>query len=371
MIKLSKCYLDDTEYQAVQEVLAGAYLGMGKQVFEFENELKNFLNTSQQVICVNSGTAALHLALSCIDLKPGDEVLVPTLTFAASFQAISAVGAIPIACDVKSNTLSIDLESAKKFLSKKTKAIMPVHYASHVESINELYNFANQYGLRVVEDAAHAFGTLNNGVYVGSQGDIVCFSFDGIKNITCGEGGAIVTGDLKLVERLKDARLLGIEKDSIARQKQGRSWNFDIKYQGYRYHMSDIMAAIGRTQLRKISQFKHKRQHIVSKYLRELSCIPELIFLELDYENILPHIFVVRVLNNKRDELKEYLHQHNIETGIHYKPNHLHSYYKTNYALKNAELIYQEILTLPLHVGLHEEEQNQVIQLMKRYFQHA
>lgn len=371
MIKLSKCHIDDAEQLALQDVFSASYLGMGKQVFEFEAELKAYLKTNKEVICVNSGTSALHLALACLDLGPGDEVLVPTLTFAASFQAISATGAKPIPCDIRADTLSIDLLSAKEFLSPKTRAIMPVHYASHVQSIAEIYDFAKTHHLRVVEDAAHAFGTLHNGALVGSDGDIICFSFDGIKNITCGEGGAIVTDDSLLIDRLRDARLLSVEKDSVKRKAGQRSWDFDIKYQGFRYHMSDIMAAIGRAQLRKISHFKQVRQGMAHYYLKELADIPALSFLKLDYDNILPHIFVVRISDNKRDGLKEYLMHHEVETGIHYKPNHLLTLYKSNYALNQAENAYREILSLPLHVGLQEQEQAKVVRLIKEYLAHA
>lgn len=371
MIKLSKCYLEKDELQAVEAVFAASYLGMGKNVFEFESELKAYLNTPKDVVCVNSGTAALHLALSCLDIGPGDEVIVPTLTFVASFQAISATGATPIACDIQEETLAIDLESAKACLSSRTRAIMPVHYASHVESLEAISTFAKTHNLRVVEDAAHAFGTAHQGQLVGATGDIICFSFDGIKNITCGEGGAILTDDTILLERLRDARLLGVEKDSLKRKEGKRSWDFDVQHQGYRYHMSDIMAAIGRTQLRKVQQFKAKRQALVRYYLESLANVPGLTLLPLDYANMLPHIFVVRIGHHKRDGLKDYLHQHHIETGIHYKPNHLLARYKTPYALKTAEKIYQEILTLPLHVSLQEEEQADVVRLVKDYLTHA
>ncbi len=368
MIKLSKCHVGDEELQSIQQVLAAAYLGMGKQVFDFEAEIKAYLGTEKEVICVNSGTAALHLALACLDIGLGDEVIIPTLTFAACFQAVTAVGAKPIACDVREDTLSIDLASANKLLSPKTKAIMPVHYASHVESIETIYDFANAHQLRVIEDAAHAFGSYYKQSLVGCQGDVVCFSFDGIKNITCGEGGAILTSDTKLIERLRDARLLAVEKDYLKRKAGQRSWEFDIVHQGFRYHMSDIMAAIGRSQLRKIEEFRKKRKEIVACYLSELANLPELSFLSLNYEDIMPHIFVVRIANNKRDALRAYLNQHDIEVGIHYKPNHLLSRHKTIYRLETAEKAYEQILTLPLHVGLTQDEQNKVIAKVKEFF---
>jgi dTDP-4-amino-4,6-dideoxygalactose transaminase len=248
---------------------------------------------------------------------------------------------------------------------------MPVHYASHADSLDNLADFAKIHHLRVVEDAAHAFGTEQNGEFIGCQGDVICFSFDGIKNITCGEGGAVVTDDPVLLERLRDARLLGVEKDYLKRKEGKRSWDFDVQHQGYRYHMSDIMAAIGRTQLRKIQKFKEKRKASVQYYIENLSDLSGLKLLKLDYANIMPHIFVVRVLNSRRDGLKDYLQQHQVETGIHYKPNHLLARYKTSYPLKNAEKIYQEILTLPLHVELEQHEQAHIVSVIKEYLSHG
>ena len=234
-IRLSKCSVDQAELHAVERVFKNEYFGMGKEVQAFEDELKKYLNTEHEVICVNTGTAALHLALLCLDIKAGDEVLVPSITYVASFQAISATGAKAIACDVDSETCFIDLKDAEKRITSKTKAIMPVHYASGSNKIDEVYELAQKYNLRVIEDAAQSFGGFKAGQAIGKQGDIICFSFDGIKNITSGEGGLIVTGDQLLAQRIKDARLLGVEKDTEKRFKGERSWSFDVQYQGFRY----------------------------------------------------------------------------------------------------------------------------------------
>ena len=367
MIKLSKYFFGDEEIKAVQSAFDDGYLGMGKIAFEFEKELKAYLKTTKDVVCVNSATSALHLAVASLDIGPGDEVLGPSITYVASFQAVSATGAKPVACDVKLDTFSIDLDSAKQHLSKKTRAIMPVHYGSHVESPKEIYAFAKEHGLRVIEDAAHAFGTVHDGELVGAQGDIICFSFDGIKNIKCAEGGAVVTGDQALLERLRDGRFLSVEKDSLKRAEGKRSWDFDVKHQGFRYHMSNVMAAIGRAQLRKVDAFKKRRQEIMRYYVKELTGVPSLTLLKLDYDNIMPHVFVIRVLDNKRDGLQSFLAENGIETGVHYKPNHLLTKYKTDYALKNSEQAYQEMLTIPLHVGLQEEEVKKVVDKIKEY----
>ena len=198
-MRLSKSCIGEAERRAVNRVLNRGFFGMGQEVNEFEAALGQFFGRT--AICVVNGTAALHLALQAIELKPGDEVLVQSLTYVASFQAITATGAIPIPCDVCAKSLTIDLGDAKQKLSTRTKAIMPVHYAGGVGDLDRIYKFAKNNGLRVIEDAAHAFGTTYKGKEVGARGDIVCFSFDGIKNITSGEGGCVVSNDqLLLIE---------------------------------------------------------------------------------------------------------------------------------------------------------------------------
>ena len=242
---------------------------------------------------------------------------------------------------------------------------MPVHYASNAKDIKKVYEFAKENNLRVIEDAAQAFGCINDGIKVGVEGDIICFSFDGIRNITSGEGGAVVTADETVIQRVKDARLLGVEKDTEKRFEGQRSWDFDVKHQGYRYHMSNIFAAIGREQLKKINSIEKKRKEIVNYYLENLKSIPQIKTLDFDYKSIISHIFVIRA--SKRDDLREFLLSKNIECGIHYKPNHLLTKYKTH-SLPITEKIYEEILTLPCQLDLTKEEQDYVINTIKEFF---
>ena len=364
-IRLSKSSIGSEEKKAVLQVLDNEFLGMGEEVKLFEDEIKEYIQTDKEVVSVNTGTSALHLALMGLDIGIGDEVLVPSLTYVASFQAISATGAVPVSVDVREDTLFIDIEDAKNRLSAKTKAIMPVHYASDSSDMQGVYNFAKEYDLRVIEDAAHSFGCQRDDKLIGCDGDVICFSFDGIKNITSGEGGAIVSNDENLIQRVKDARLLGVEKDSEKRYLRERSWDFDVKFQGFRYHMSNIFAAIGREQLKKIDQIKSKRQRGINYYLKNLKC-QEITFLPLDYPNIITHIFVVKA--QKRDELRAYLISNNIECGIHYKPNHLLTKYKSSYLLPITEKIYEEILTLPCHTDLQEDEQKFIIQKIEEFY---
>ena len=368
MIRLSKSCLGPQEKKAVNRVISNAYLGMGPEVKNFEKEIKEYLNTKSSIIAVSSGTAALHISLQACGIGINDEVLVPSITYIASFQAISATGASPIACDIDLDTGFIDLKDAKKRVSKRTKAIMPVHYASNSSQMNMVYKFAKDFNLKVIEDAAHSFGSFREGKKIGVKGDIICFSFDGIKNITCGEGGAIVAKDQKIISNLLDIRLLGVAGDSNKRYSKQRSWNFDVYDQGWRYHLSDLMAAIGREQLKKIEKFHHKRKEIIDIYIKNLKNIREIKILNLDYDNNHQHIFPIRVLNKKRNKLKEYLENKGIQTGIHYQPNHLLKKYRTRYNLPKSKIFGEEILSLPLHCDLRKKDVSKIIQDVKSFF---
>jgi dTDP-4-amino-4,6-dideoxygalactose transaminase len=370
-IRLSKSIVGIEEKLALARVIDAGYLGMGLEVQSFEQELQDYLGTQHEVICVNTGTAALHLALQALGIGPGDEVLVPSMTYVASFQAVSATGAKPIACEVIPNTAFIDLKDAKNRVTERTKAIMPVHYGSNSNGIDEVYDFASQYGLRVIEDAAHSFGCSRAGNKVGAIGDVICFSFDGIKNITSGEGGAVVTGDINVARKIKDARLLGVEKDTDKRYTGGRSWSFDVQDQGWRYHMSNLMAAVGRAQLKKIDAFSVRRHEIAQCYVTALQDNINLKLLTFDYGNIIPHIFPIRILNGKRNLVMEALKTSGIESGIHYQPNHLLTLYNDGYRLPNSELLGQELLSLPIHPDVTPEDQLRVISVINSIIKNA
>ena len=368
-LRLSMSVLGNEEQQAVTKVIEeDGYLGMGVEVYNFEKEIAEYLGVPHNwVVCVSSGTAALHLAVQATT-SPGEEVLVQSLTYVSSFQAISASNAVPVSCDVNIDTGTISIDDAKDRVTDKTKVIMPVHYASNPEEIDDIYSFAKINGLRVIEDAAHAFGCLYQGKKIGSFGDIICFSFDGIKNITSGEGGCVVTSDSKITEYVRDARLLGVKKDTENRFAGKRSWDFDVTHQGYRYHMSNLFAAIGRAQLKKLDLvFGPKRKKIARLYREELSNIDGLSLFNANLNEQIPHIQPVRITNGKRDLVIETLKKHQIETGIHYKPNHLLSLYRDN--IKNnlpvTEKLYSEILTLPLHPNLATKDIKKISNLIK------
>jgi len=362
IIRLSKSCIGDAEKQAVLGVLDREYLGMGVEVQQFEDALSEFFG--RPTVCVINGTAALHLSLQACGVGPGDEVLVPSLTYVASFQAISATGALPVACDINEETYLLDLVDAEKRVTSNTKAIMPVHYTGGVGDLDTLYKFANKYNLRIIEDAAHAFGTTYQDKRIGSFGDIVCFSFDGIKNITSGEGGCIVTDDETILQKVRDARLLGVEKDTDKRYSGERSWDFEITAQGWRYHMSNIMAAIGIEQLKRFPELAKKRQYLAKRYDRLFSDHPNIHPIPRDYETVVPHIYVVRIHGMKnRKEIQQKMLEKGVQVGYHYQPNHWLSFYKNDKALPLSvtESVFSEIMSLPLHPDLSNNDVEYVV----------
>jgi dTDP-4-amino-4,6-dideoxygalactose transaminase len=366
LIRLSKSCVGNQEKSAVAGVLDREYLGMGAEVGEFEKALSSFFG--RPVACVVNGTAALQLAIQACGIGPGDEVLVPSLTYVASFQAIKATGATPVACDIDPSNGILDHRDAERRVTSRTKAVMPVHYTGGVGDLDAIAGFARAKGLRVIEDAAHAFGTTHHQKKIGSFGDIACFSFDGIKNITSGEGGCIVTEDRKVIEEIQDLRLLGVEKDTAMRLSGQRSWEFDVVAQGWRYHMSNIMAAIGIEQLKRFPQFSEKRQTLAKRYDLEFENHPRIRTIKHDYSKVVPHIYVVRMNGLKdRKALQKKLLEQGIQTGIHYQPNHTLTYFKPTEGpgFPHLDQFFPEILTLPLHPDLSPEDVEYVASRLK------
>ena len=368
-IRLSKSTLCDAEKQAVMEVLDREFLGMGSDVQQFEETLTEFFGRPS--VCVSTGTAALQLAVQATGIGEGDEVLVQSLTYIASFQAISATGATPVSCEVDPETLCLDWNDAEKKITPKTKAVMPVHYAGGVGALDDIYAFAERHGLRVIEDAAHAFGSMYQGKRVGSFGDIACFSFDGIKNITSGEGGCVVTDDEEIIRKVRDARLLGVELDTDRRFAGGRSWSFDVTSQGWRYHMSNIMAVIGHEQLKRLPKISVERRKLADLYNEHIN---KDVFSPVyeEGEVVVPHIYVIRMKGfRSRDALREKLLERGIETGVHYQPCHVVSLYEkmSDMTLSTTETIANEIMSLPLQLDMNEEDVLYVIGSLEDCYQ--
>ncbi len=368
MLPVSRPSLGIEELEEVKKVFATGWLGLGSTVFEFENEIKEYLE-ARNVIAVSTGTTALHIALDGFGIKEADEVIVPSLTFCASIQAITALRAIPVFCEINPSTLNIDVEDARGKITRRTKAIMPVHYCGNACDMDALLALGKEHGLLIVEDAAHAFGSSYKGRKIGSFGDVTCFSFDPIKNITCGEGGAVVLSDDNIAEEIRRKRILGIDKDTWHRYRNERSWFYEVTTQGYRYHMSNINAAIGLAQFKKLDMFIEKKRKIVELYNEHFKHIEGLELLAWNLNETAPFTYIVRVLNDKRDQLMDFLKSRDIGSGIHYIANHIQPFFKQyTCELPVTDKVWKEILTLPLYYDMTDNDVQRVIDAVTEFF---
>jgi perosamine synthetase len=369
MIPVQRPYLGQEELNAVAKVFEGRWLGMGTVTRTFEDQLREFLG-AKQVIAVSTGTAALHLAVEALDLGEEDEVIVPSLTFVASVQAILAARARPVFCEVSKETLNIDVPDVRRRVTARTKAIMPVHYGGLACDMDELLAFARERKIWVVEDAAHAFGSSYKGRKIGTLSDVTCFSFDPIKNVSCGDGGAIVTDNEELARRILPMRNVGIRQDSWIRQNATRSWYYEVVAPGYRYHLGNLNAAIGLAQLKRFETFKARKQNIVRRYQEAFEDVSGLALPVRNLDETFPFFYVVRVLEKRRDALIEHLKEREIGTGVHYIPNHLQPLFADlRVSLPTTEQLFEEILTLPLYFEMTDADVETVIAAVRGFFE--
>lgn len=370
MIKLAQGHCGKEELDSISEALDYGYFGMAYNVPKFEDEIRKFLQTDYEVVCVNTGTSALHLALDAIGVTSGDEIILPSFTFVATVQAITACGGTPVFCDVD-ETACINFEKIILKVTNKTKAILLVHYNGQpVKNLDKIYEYGKKMGIRIIEDAAHAFGSFYQGKKIGSIGDIVCFSFDSIKVMTCGEGGAVVTMDKDVAESVRYKRLLGMKRSAMADPNwKNRNQQYDVPTNGFRYHMSNINAAIGLVQIKKVDSFLKYRKELVHIYLEKLKDNKAIEFFKYDYDNISNFMFPIRVKNGLRDQLQEYLAKNDIEAKISYVPIHFFSFYShlDKSDLHNTEEIFGEIISIPLHTKLTRDDVIHVSEVINRF----
>ncbi|MCC6164163.1 MAG: DegT/DnrJ/EryC1/StrS aminotransferase family protein [Acidobacteria bacterium] len=366
--------IGDQELAAVACVFDSRWLGAGAATAAFEDALRAQLGVPH-VVAVSSGTAALHLALEALALPPGSGVLVPSLTFVASVQAIVAARLRPVFCDVVADTLQVDLEDCATRLRAAgrdgigVRAVMPVHFGGTSCDITQLVTLATDNGLRIVEDAAHAFGSNRSGRALGTIGDAGCYSFDPIKTITCGEGGAIVTASDALAARLRPARTLGISADGWRRHTGAAAWAYTVESHGWRAHMPDINAAIGLTQLSRLPDFRARRQAIVSRYDSALARVRGLTPVTRPHPDACPFTYTVRVHDGRRDDLMAWLRARDIGTSVEYIPNHLQPAFAAfRTPLPATEQVFTDILSLPLYSDLVDEDVDLVVSAIHEFF---
>ncbi|MDD2773174.1 MAG: DegT/DnrJ/EryC1/StrS aminotransferase family protein [Elusimicrobiales bacterium] len=361
MIPVSRPSMGKEELEAVGKVFETGWLGLGSTVLEFENKLKEYTG-AKNAIAVTNGTAALHIALDGFGVGPGDEVIVPSLTFAATIQAILAVGATPVFCEVMPQTLNVDIKDVENRVTPRTKAIMPVHYCGNACDMDALLKIADARGIKIIEDAAHAFGTVYKGKKIGGFGHCACFSFDAIKNITCGEGGAVLLPDDAIAEKIRRKRVLGIDKDTWARYQNKRLWFYEVVDTGYRYHMSNINAAIGLVQFGKLDKFLARKREITKNYDAAFQNMASVLPLENDHENTAQFCYILRVVK-ERDAFMEFLKERGAATGVHYIPNHEQPVFKrfAKGPLPVTELLGAQICTLPLTPDMTDADVRTVV----------
>jgi dTDP-4-amino-4,6-dideoxygalactose transaminase len=359
--------------KAVTDALDIGWLGMGAFTKQFEEDIAAFLGTPERpVLATNTGTSALHLALLVAGVGQGDEVIVPSFNFVADHQAITAVGAQPVFCDVRSDNLGMDVDKAAELVSSRTKAILPLHYAGIPCDLDGVYELAKLHGLRVIEDATHAFGSTYHGRPIGSFGDLTCFSFDPVKVVTAIDGGAVVCRNQEELTRLQHYRLLGIDKDTVERYKNQRAWEYDVVSEGFRYHMTNINASIGLSQLARAGDFIDSRRETCRFYNRELAGLDGIQTPQTDFSDVSAFIYFIRVRPDWRLDLIDFLRQRGVATGIHFMPAHRYTLY-ANCRHGNMDVtdqVTQEQVTLPLHSHMPIEKAERVVAGLKAFVTH-
>jgi dTDP-4-amino-4,6-dideoxygalactose transaminase len=341
--------------KAVVDALHAGWLGMGAVTQAFEDRIARFLGLEgRYVIATNTGTSALHLGLLAAGVGPGDEVITPAFNFVADHQAIVATGAAPVLCDVEEATLGLDPDKVAALIGPRTKAIVPLHFGGVAGRVKELFALAEAHRVRIVEDATHAFGTRVGGRAIGSFGDVTCFSFDPVKVITSIDGGAVVVGDAAALEQLRHWRFLGIDRETLARYQNSRAWEYDVVSQGFRYHLTNINAAVGLSQLARVDEFIASRRQVCRLYNRLLAGVAGVRCPGTDFEDVSPFIYTVRVPAARRERLIEHLRERGIATGIHFLPAQDFTYLKgcRRGDLSVTERVTREIMTLPLHTHM-------------------
>jgi dTDP-4-amino-4,6-dideoxygalactose transaminase len=371
-IPVYRPYLGGEVQQAAQQALAAGWLGMGKLSRAFEEAIERYLGLEdRKVVSTNSCTEALHIAARLIGLGPGDEVICPAFTYVAGHQAMSRTGAEIVFCDIEPKTLSIDPNQVVDLITDRTRAILAVDFLGLPCRLDELMEIARTHDIRVIEDAAHAFGSVNSGRPIGSFGDITCFSFGPVKMITTLEGGAVITSDPADVPVLHELRHLGIDSDTHTRYRNRRNWDFDVVRQGYRCHLGSVPAAIGLAQLDLVDEFIANRQSYCRYYDQELRHIDGLDLFDTDWKGVAPYIYVVRVRDpRQRASLIAHLKGLGIATGIHFLGAHNFSFYRNSRRrdLSVTDRVCEQVLTLPLHPYMDQTTLDRVIDGLRSFF---
>ncbi len=362
--------VSEREIAEVVDTLRSGWLTMGPKTLRFEQAFAERVGAAHAV-AVNSATAGLHLGLNAMDMQPGDEVLVPTITFAATGATVVHAGATPVLVDCEPDTMNIDVADAERKCGPRTRAIVPVHLAGHPCEMDAIADLARRRGIRVMEDAAHALPAAYRGRTIGSISELTVFSFYATKNMTTGEGGMVVTGDGELADRIRLRRLHGMSRDAWKRYRADGNWRYDVAYPGFKYNTTDVAAAMGLVQLDRLSDLQARRLAIVERYQSALADCAEI---ELpacrQHVDHAWHLFAVRMHHERlrihRDEVIAELNAAGIGTSVHFIPLHVHSYYReklgyNDETLPEATRQWERMISLPLYPGLSDADVDRVV----------
>lgn len=365
--------IEADDLRAVCEVMESGWITTGPKAAQFEQEFAQYIGT-RHAVAVNSGTAALHVALEAIGISEGHEVIVPTLTFAATAEAVVYCRARPVLVDCEPEVFNIDPVQVEHAITQHTRAIIPVHFAGHPCDMEPLLRTARANNLKVIEDAAHALPARYRGRMVGTMGDISCFSFYATKSITTGEGGMATTEEDAWADRMRVMRLHGISKDAWKRYSAEGSWRYEILAPGFKYNLTDMQAALGLSQLAKCNSMWLRRSLLAERYTEALSTLDafELPTARADVQHAW-HLYAIRIcpgeLSVDRDRVIEELKQRGIGTSVHFIPLHLHPYYRDRWGYRRgdfpvAEDYFDRCISLPLYPAMTDEDQVRVVEAL-------
>ena len=371
VIPFHKIDVGEEEALAVADAVRSGWLTMGPKTIEFEQKFANYIG-ARHAVAVSSCTAGLHLALEAVGIQPGDEVIVPTTTFTATAEVVTYLGAVPVLADINAATLNLDPEDARRRITTRTKAIMPVHYGGQPCDMEEIHAIAQRHHLHVIEDAAHALPASYRGTRVGAISETTVFSFYATKTLTTGEGGMVVTNNEAHANRMRLMRLHGIGRDAWKRYTAEGSWYYEVLEAGYKYNMTDVQAAMGLVQLEKADRMSAARRGIALKYDQAFAQIEQLeIPTVMNDRESSWHLYPLRIrpecLRITRDELIVALKEAGVGTSVHFIPLHLHPYYARNFGyrpgdLPRAAMEYNRYLSLPIFPTMSDSEIQYVIE---------
>ena len=369
-VPLYHALVEQEEIDSVERVLRSAKLGMGAVVGEFERGVLEVIGGgAHAVAAVSTGHAALHLGLLVAGVGEGDEVIVPSLAHLSDVQAIAAVGASPVFCDIDDATLTMDVARAAELVTPRTAALIPLDYGCHLCDHDAIAKLAADAGLRVVHDAAHAFGSSYHGRPVGSFSDLCVFSFDPVKAVSCIDGGLLVVRSDDELRRVQSLRRIGSTEPAEAMYNNVREWTFDVVETGFRYHLSNVHAGFGLAQLAKLGRIRASRQAACRQYNETLAATGWLALPDSDFADVNPFLYYVRVAASLRGAFRAHLDGAGIETGIHWHPAHR----LTQFAgcrrgpLAVTDRAADEIVSLPLHSGMSSGTVDRVCEAVLRF----